>query len=232
MLHCTTWHKVTPKIWSNIVFFEIFESRAFKGHMDCPNRLIPWRKLVEMGATFSHLKVWFLMRNWVSLLWTSERGQVMSSLGTWPLSSTQNFEGCIYWMGWHKITAYHLSVLVLLVQNYGVILVSANRLVFYISPGNISLWSELNCLMSKANKIWPKCIRFNFPECAAYLLLIDHNRTYPEEVQPTIRSEEHTSELQSHSDLVCRLLLEKKKKQQQKKKQKKKKNKINKKITH
>src|SRR5260221_6205027 len=29
------------------------------------------------------------------------------------------------------------------------------------------------------------------------------------------RSEEHTSELQSHSDLVCRLLLEKKKKQTQ-----------------
>ena len=28
----------------------------------------------------------------------------------------------------------------------------------------------------------------------------------------TDRSEEHTSELQSHSDLVCRLLLEKKKK--------------------
>src|SRR5438034_5680908 len=30
------------------------------------------------------------------------------------------------------------------------------------------------------------------------------------------RSEEHTSELQSHSDLVCRLLLEKKKKKQSK----------------
>src|SRR5438034_6241837 len=29
------------------------------------------------------------------------------------------------------------------------------------------------------------------------------------------RSEEHTSELQSHSDLVCRLLLEKKKKKSQ-----------------
>src|SRR5260221_2569900 len=29
------------------------------------------------------------------------------------------------------------------------------------------------------------------------------------------RSEEHTSELQSHSDLVCRLLLEKKKKHKQ-----------------
>src|SRR5436190_12231144 len=30
--------------------------------------------------------------------------------------------------------------------------------------------------------------------------------------RPRWRSEEHTSELQSHSDLVCRLLLEKKKK--------------------
>src|SRR5471032_3436882 len=48
------------------------------------------------------------------------------------------------------------------------------------------------------------------------------------------RSEEHTSELQSHHDLVCRLLLEKKKKkknkqQKTKKKKKKKKNKKNKK---
>src|SRR5436190_10821492 len=31
-------------------------------------------------------------------------------------------------------------------------------------------------------------------------------------VAEELRSEEHTSELQSHSDLVCRLLLEKKKK--------------------
>src|SRR5438132_7838545 len=31
-----------------------------------------------------------------------------------------------------------------------------------------------------------------------------------------VRSEEHTSELQSHSDLVCRLLLEKKKKKNKK----------------
>src|SRR5438034_7918622 len=31
-----------------------------------------------------------------------------------------------------------------------------------------------------------------------------------------VRSEEHTSELQSHSDLVCRLLLEKKKKKSKK----------------
>src|SRR5438034_6394950 len=50
-------------------------------------------------------------------------------------------------------------------------------------------------------------------------------RSHPglEQVQPRTchhrfraRSEEHTSELQSHSDLVCRLLLEKKKKKKQK----------------
>src|SRR2546427_11344125 len=32
-------------------------------------------------------------------------------------------------------------------------------------------------------------------------------------LRPTLRSEEHTSELQSQSNLVCRLLLEKKKKE-------------------
>src|SRR5947207_10738594 len=35
--------------------------------------------------------------------------------------------------------------------------------------------------------------------------------TGPSAPQASSRSEEHTSELQSHSDLVCRLLLEKKK---------------------
>src|SRR5438034_7939631 len=33
-------------------------------------------------------------------------------------------------------------------------------------------------------------------------------------IRRSVRSEEHTSELQSHSDLVCRLLLEKKKKRE------------------
>src|SRR5207237_9602472 len=35
---------------------------------------------------------------------------------------------------------------------------------------------------------------------------------YRETTNPPVRSEEHTSELQSHLNLVCRLLLEKKKK--------------------
>src|SRR5215211_8762625 len=43
------------------------------------------------------------------------------------------------------------------------------------------------------------------------------------------RSEEHTSELQSHSDLVCRLLLEKKKKKKKQNKNKTQKNKHKKK---
>src|SRR2546421_2964298 len=46
-----------------------------------------------------------------------------------------------------------------------------------------------------------------------------HRRRLPLRLQPVSgadveRSEEHTSELQSRSDLVCRLLLEKKKNQQ------------------
>src|SRR5438034_2532653 len=62
-------------------------------------------------------------------------------------------------------------------------------------------------------------------DCGAlFSLLVDHHRqahtaigmTPAAQLSPfvlrTVRSEEHTSELQSHSDLVCRLLLEKKKK--------------------
>src|SRR5438034_4101039 len=47
-------------------------------------------------------------------------------------------------------------------------------------------------------------------------------RSGPSRSSPTSRasrSEEHTSELQSHSDLVCRLLLEKKKKKQDRNKE-------------
>src|SRR5206468_5210058 len=40
---------------------------------------------------------------------------------------------------------------------------------------------------------------------------VAHWATYTYGIDPAGRSEEHTSELQSRSDLVCRLLLEKKK---------------------
>src|SRR5437588_5132324 len=56
----------------------------------------------------------------------------------------------------------------------------------------------------------------------------EENRvTEPKDWGDTVmRSEEHTSELQSHSDLVCRLLLEKKKKKKQIKNENKKKTKV------
>src|SRR5206468_13115726 len=52
----------------------------------------------------------------------------------------------------------------------------------------------------------------------------DYLRVFAVSVQKFLcaRSEEHTSELQSRSDLVCRLLLEKKKKKNKKKQNKKK----------
>src|SRR5260370_18351699 len=51
--------------------------------------------------------------------------------------------------------------------------------------------------------------------------LSPHSRTVggifcPADERPTVRSEEHTSELQSHLNLVCRLLLEKKKRREHK----------------
>src|SRR5260221_6293103 len=45
-----------------------------------------------------------------------------------------------------------------------------------------------------------------------FRLTIKNHQFEPAEFEIPARSEEHTSELQSHSDLVCRLLLEKKKK--------------------
>src|SRR5699024_12111861 len=42
-------------------------------------------------------------------------------------------------------------------------------------------------------------------------LLIDMKHRYGDRLPPVVRSEEHTSELQSRFDLVCRLLLDKNK---------------------
>src|SRR2546430_3449197 len=54
------------------------------------------------------------------------------------------------------------------------------------------------------NRPWP--IPRSLPVCP------DPARIIPCRANPRARSEEHTSELQSQSNLVCRLLLEKKKK--------------------
>src|SRR2546430_9962110 len=66
-----------------------------------------------------------------------------------------------------------------------------------------SLWHYLWTSQRKRDTVlWPSQRRPRMPEDKSEVL------------QGTLRSEEHTSELQSQSNLVCRLLLEKKKKQQ------------------
>src|SRR5438034_3865152 len=59
---------------------------------------------------------------------------------------------------------------------------------------------------------WP--VEYELPTRVPYVDVIDSGNEYVVKAEvPGLkkRSEEHTSELQSHSDLVCRLLLEKKK---------------------
>src|SRR2546430_5924116 len=52
-------------------------------------------------------------------------------------------------------------------------------------------------------------------EVNAEVVLIDEQAGRQEAIRRGLRSEEHTSELQSQSNLVCRLLLEKKKAEDQ-----------------
>src|SRR5690606_41693034 len=59
-----------------------------------------------------------------------------------------------------------------------------------------------NCrMLSTLSLAKEKCVRLGFAAC----------RLKPRTVRLVARSEEHTSELQSRENLVCRLLLEKKK---------------------
>src|SRR5438552_8066710 len=68
------------------------------------------------------------------------------------------------------------------------------------------------------------------PDCTNVVLIIPDRNLRAASV---VRSEEHTSELQSPDHLVCRLLLEKKKKKKKKKKDnKKKKRKTNQRSNH
>src|SRR5438034_10445548 len=86
----------------------------------------------------------------------------------------------------------------------------------YCSTGRQNLcdagkWAAVGCLQdetfrfhSGGEDLGGMCVVGSFSE---YSVLSEWSAN-----EPTTRSEEHTSELQSHSDLVCRLLLEKKKK--------------------
>src|SRR5438034_8200233 len=58
---------------------------------------------------------------------------------------------------------------------------------------------------------WVAAIGFFFPVFWMFLTGFKQEADAFTSPPKLVRSEEHTSELQSHSDLVCRLLLEKKK---------------------
>src|SRR5438034_2981542 len=60
---------------------------------------------------------------------------------------------------------------------------------------------------------WGIVPRYTYRRLAKLPSTADQLRRHTVLNLPGMRSEEHTSELQSHSDLVCRLLLEKKKTQ-------------------
>src|SRR5438034_2479895 len=63
--------------------------------------------------------------------------------------------------------------------------------------------------------LFPYTTLFRSPRSRAQALPLDAALVFVSQLDfghGGLRSEEHTSELQSHSDLVCRLLLEKKKK--------------------
>src|SRR2546427_8430602 len=73
--------------------------------------------------------------------------------------------------------------------------------------------SQRQCLPPTLSSLWlSQRIRDSSPSAPRSTRPQVRFRSSGWERAPTLRSEEHTSELQSQSNLVCRLLLEKKKK--------------------
>src|SRR5690606_39701391 len=89
-----------------------------------------------------------------------------------------------------------------------------------LRDGNQALFEPMNSarkqrLFDELVRIGFKEIEVGFPSASQTDFdfirgLVDDGRI-PDDVTPMVRSEEHTSELQSREKLVCRLLLEKKK---------------------
>src|SRR5699024_5015756 len=72
--------------------------------------------------------------------------------------------------------------------------------------GDLDAWEWLHSIVQRPRMPLSKLSRM--ADCVAYLEANDRIARVDDQ---TVRSEEHTSELQSRFDLVCRLLLEKKK---------------------
>src|SRR5258708_26230723 len=80
----------------------------------------------------------------------------------------------------------------------------------WIGFGNDCSMVALDFLMDILNKCWSRCV--DGIEFHAKVSTISHVSRGRCAANVVVRSEEHTSELQSPDHLVCRLLLEKKKK--------------------
>src|SRR5438132_10505746 len=91
----------------------------------------------------------------------------------------------------------YLSVLILIVFSF-----------FFNNTATTEIYTlSLHDALPISTSITPEQMR-DYVQC----VIRDTARHTPPRDYFLVRSEEHTSELQSHSDLVCRLLLEKKKK--------------------
>src|SRR5690554_7668769 len=77
----------------------------------------------------------------------------------------------------------------------------------YAAAGEMSIQVVLMALLLRL----PSFLQIIIPMSLFIAVLIGYGRMYAES-EMTVRSEEHTSELQSRPHLVCRLLLEKKNK--------------------
>ena len=84
-------------------------------------------------------------------------------------------------------------------------------------------YRTMDALNIQRADIYPRATQEIGPIIETIQTLVDNGSAYP--AGGDVRSEEHTSELQSQAYLVCRLLLEKKKKKTQKKQQQKQKKK-------
>src|SRR2546421_3675576 len=77
-------------------------------------------------------------------------------------------------------------------------------------PPRSTLFPYTTLFRSRSHAAWSSRSRVTISAISSFLTWPERPSEQSTRMSPLRRSEEHTSELQSRSDLVCRLLLEKK----------------------